>query len=76
MAARIVCIVYQLEPPLLVAQNNNTVLFISIRFSVEAISFCILRLPLMHEYPDLEFRDIEHTRPFDYNLPLFSPVSV
>jgi len=32
------------------------------------MNFYLLHLSLMREYLDLEFRDIEHTLPFDYNL--------
>ena len=37
-------------------------------FSLESITFYLLHLFIMREYLDLEFRNIEHTLPFDYNL--------
>lgn len=36
--------------------------------SLESINFYLLHLCLMREYLDLEFRDIEPTLPFEYNL--------
>jgi 5'-3' exoribonuclease 1 len=36
--------------------------------SLENLNFYLLHLSLMREYLDLEFRDIEHILPFDYNL--------
>jgi 5'-3' exoribonuclease 1 len=39
--------------------------------SLKAINFYLLHLSLMREYLNLEFRDIELTLPFDYNLERF-----
>lgn len=36
--------------------------------SLESINFYLLHLTLMREYLDLEFHDIAHVLPFDYNL--------
>lgn len=36
--------------------------------SLETTNFYLLHLSLMREYLDLEFRDIEHSLPFPYNL--------
>lgn len=35
---------------------------------MESITFYLLHLSLMREYLDLEFQDIAHILPFDYNL--------
>lgn len=37
-------------------------------FRLESINFYLLHLSLMREYLDLEFQDIAHVLPFDYNL--------
>ena len=37
-------------------------------FSLESINFYLLHLSFMRKYPDIEFRDLEPTLPFDYNI--------